>query len=152
MDDLEACVERRVGERGGGARTRLVVQPARDAPPDLVVVGLVEVLPTVAAPLVQLLVDVAQHGDPRLAVLRGRDVAERLQGARLVDAEEPDRRRVLDAVEHDLPRPLVPVALLGEHVVVGIAADHLRRHALPLPREPMRIVKCLLRGHCRGYL
>ena len=50
--------------------------------------------------------------------------------------EEADRRHFIDARHHDLAGHLVPVVALLEHVVVGIAAAHLRREAAALARQP----------------
>ena len=78
----------------------------------------------------ELRVHAGEHRDARLRVLREHDVAERLERGR-----SRHRRRsgsgghLLDALEHDLARDLVPVLGLLEHVVVRVAAVHLRRDA-----------------------
>ncbi len=51
--------------------------------------------------------------------------------------EEPHRRGPQDPREHELTGDLVPVAGVGEHVVFGVAAVHLRGDAAPLARQPL---------------
>jgi hypothetical protein len=131
LDELLLPLERQLGERG--AR-----KPARDRPPELVVVGQHEVAVTIARPLGELLVDEVEDGDLRLAILRHHDVDERLQHAHLVAAEEGDRRHRVDAGQHDLARHLVPVAGLRENVVLGKAAASLRDDSSALARKLRR--------------
>jgi hypothetical protein len=116
-------------------RLRGVIEPVRDDPPRVAVVGHVVVLVAVEPPFEQLLVDESEDGDARLAVLVRDDVAERLQRVRLVGPEEADAGRLLDTPQHDLPRRLVPVVGLLEHIPVGIATVELRRRAPTLARH-----------------
>ena len=59
--------------------------------------------------------------------------------SRLAPVEEDDRRHVLDAVEDDAAASARPSGGLLEDVVVGVAADHLRRRAALLPRQVVRV-------------
>ena len=83
---------------------RRLVEPARDQPPGLAVLGHVVVAEAVELAGEQLRVDHFEHRDPRLRVLGGDEVAERARASRFRGSEEPDRRDVLDAVEHDASR------------------------------------------------
>src|SRR5690242_4649881 len=114
---------------------RRLVESTRDAPPCLAVVGHVEVLVAVELALVELLVDVGHDGDPWVGVLREEEIREHGERLELGLGEEPDLRHLVDAPEDHLSRHLVPVVLLLEDVVVGIAPVHLGRNAASLPRQ-----------------
>jgi len=75
---------------------------------------------------VELLVDHLEHRDARLGVLGEHDVEERAQAAHLRRGEEAHGRGLGRPALHHLPRELIPVGGLGEHVVVGVAPVHLR--------------------------
>ena len=138
LAEVVAIVEGRLAERRMAELHRGLVEPAGHDPPDVAVVGHVLVLEPVELALVELLVDQRQHGDARVAVLRRDRVAERGERRHLVLVEEPDRRR-LEPGEHDLARLRVPVVGLRQHVVVGVAAAHLRRHAAALARQALGV-------------
>src|SRR5262245_60471098 len=137
--DLELVLETEVGERGRAPPPRLLVEALRHELPGLAVGRHVEVLVAVERSLVELLVDVIQDRDPGLGVLREHDVREGPERDRLLGREEADRRHVVDAVEDDPPRDLVPVRRLLEHVVVWVPAVHLWRRPAPLARQVGRI-------------
>ena len=70
--------------------------------------------------------------DPGLGVLGGEHVAQGTQGRRLALGEEAHRWHILHPVQHHLPGDCIPVVGLLEHVVVGVAAVHLRGPAAAL--------------------
>ena len=100
----------RLPDRHGGGRERhlpaarrnLLVEPAGHEPPCVAIIGHVGVLVPVELSTPVLLVDVMDHGDPRVRVLRGEHVAQSAERRRLPRGEEADRRHVLDPVEDHL--------------------------------------------------
>ena len=70
---------------------------------------------------------------------RGPGPGRRRRTRRASSASAAVKKRIggtlLDPLEHDPPGHLVPVVGLVEHVVVGIAAVHLRRDAVALARQ-----------------
>ena len=72
-------------------------------------------------------------------VLSEHHVTERAQRRRLLHGEEAQRRRGSSRAMTTSAGRLIPVFCGGEHVVVGVAPDHLRRRALTLTRQPVRL-------------
>ena len=88
----------------------------------------------------QLLVDHLGYRHPRLGVLGERDVAEGAQRRRLLVGEEAQRGRGACRRASTTSRVASSQLLCGvEHVVIGIAADHLRGRAPTLARQPARL-------------
>src|SRR6185437_11635930 len=80
------------------------VEAGGDQTPRLRVTRKVRVAKTIELVGEQLRVDHVQHWDLRLTILRHHPIAERTERARLRLGKEPDRRRLLDALEYDPAR------------------------------------------------
>ena len=126
-------------------RLRRLLDAAGDPAERLVVRGQLLVVPAGEAALGEALVHQLEDRHPRLGVLVEQGVEDGAERLGLLLGEEAKRLRRLEPREHDLPRHLVPVGRLREHVEAG------KPGLPPTRRLPGRAPHVTVpRGHDRG--